>query len=159
MHSRAIVTVAFSVLLATSSPADPAPGGQAVLEQNCYGCHTQASPKGGLDLRSRESILRGGGRGAAIIPGDASKSLIVQAVEGSGDLKMPPGKKLSAEAIANLRQWIDAGAPWRDAKPDDLWAFQPVRKSQAPAGVDAFISQTLHEAGLQAAPPADKATL
>ena len=68
---------------------------------------------GGLDLRTRESPLRGGRRGAALVPGQAAKSLIFQAVEGAGELKMPPGKKLPAEAVAALREWIDAGAPWQ----------------------------------------------
>src|SRR5262249_8594335 len=123
--------------------------GQAVLEQNCSGCHTQANPMGGLDLRTRESILRGGRRGPAFIPGQAAQSLLIQAVEGSGNLKMPPGKKLPPEAVAALREWIDAGAPWQtqativDNKGDELWAFQPLRKPPAQASVDGFISQKI----------------
>src|SRR5438874_1991580 len=70
---------------------------QAVLEQNCGSCHALPNPMGGLDIRTRESILRGGRRGAALIPGQAGKSLIIQAVEGAGELKMPPGRKLSSE--------------------------------------------------------------
>src|SRR4029077_917882 len=96
-------------LLATASLASTGP---EVLEQNCSGCHTQASPMGGLDLRTRESLLRGGRRGAALVPGESARSLIFQAVQGSGELKMPPGKKLPADAVETLRQWIDAGAPW-----------------------------------------------
>src|SRR2546425_244915 len=130
MRSSLLVIACVS-LLARSSPAAPGLTGQAVLEQNCSGCHTQASPMGGLDLRSRESTLRGGRRGAALVPGQSAKSLILQAVEGAGELKMPPGKKLPAEAVAALREWIDAGAPWQQAakyepKPDDVWAFQPL---------------------------------
>src|ERR1700693_5878665 len=97
-----------SLLLAASSPAAPTLTGQAVLEQHCGSCHATASPMGGLDLRTRESLLRGGRRGAALVPGESAKSLIFQAVQGSGELKMPPGKKLSAEAVESLRQWIDA---------------------------------------------------
>src|SRR6185295_13386797 len=124
-------------LLTPTAPAAPTVTGQAVLEQNCSGCHTQASPMGGLDLRTRESALRGGRRGPGLVPGQASKSLIFQAVEGSGELKMPPGKKLPAEAVASLREWIDAGAPWQQ----DAWAFQPLLKSPGLASVDGFISQ------------------
>src|SRR5262245_15364316 len=156
------LTVATLAVLANRLTAAPTPTGQAVLEQNCSGCHAQTSPMGGLDLRTRESMLRGGRRGAAVIPGQAGKSLIIQAVEGAGDLKMPPGKKLPPEAIAALRGWIDAGAPWQqreakgEAKLDDVWAFQPLRKSAGAASVDALISQKLGGAGLPSAPPADK---
>src|SRR5437867_3832713 len=142
MGRGAITIVSVFLLLAASSRAQPLTG-PAVLEQNCSGCHTQASPMGGLDLRTRDGMLRGGRRGAAVIPGQAANSLLFQAVEGAGELKMPPGKKLPPEAIAVLRDWIDAGAPWPEQavnsgpKLDDLWAFQPLRKAQGSAGVDA----------------------
>src|SRR5262249_52364057 len=129
--------------------------GQDVLEQNCSGCHANANPMGGLDLRTRESLLRGGHRGAALVPGDSAKSLIFQAVQGSGALKMPPGKKLSADAVESLRQWIDAGALWEDP----AWAFQPVRKSSVSSSIDKFIQAKLQEAPLRPAQPADKITL
>ena len=112
---------------------------------------------GGLDLRTRESLLRGGRRGAAIVPGDSARSLIFRAVAGTGALKMPPGKRLPAEAVETLRQWIDAGAPWQNA--DDLWAFQPLRKSPPSSTVDSFIRQKLQEKGLEPSPPAEKVTL
>src|SRR6185369_5221640 len=152
---RAAALTIACISLSAAASADPELTGQAVLEQNCSGCHTQASPMGGLDLRTRESALRGGRRGPALVPGQAAKSLIFQAVAGSGELKMPPGKKLPAEAVAALREWIDAGAPWQQ----DAWAFQPLLKSAGLASVDEFISQKLRDAGLQPAPAADRATL
>jgi mono/diheme cytochrome c family protein len=161
MASNPILVASVLLLAAATSPASTGP---EVLEQNCSGCHAQASPMGGLDMRTRESLLRGGRRGAALLPGESAKSLIFQAVQGSGELKMPPGKKLSAEAVEALRQWIDAGAPWQSQlpktyKPDDVWAFQPLRKSPASSTVDNFIQQKLQEKGLAPAPPADKVTL
>ena len=47
----------------------------------------------GLDLRQRESILKGGKRGPAIVPGKPADSLLYKAVMREGDLQMPPGKK------------------------------------------------------------------
>lgn len=32
----------------------------AILEANCLKCHAGAKPKGGLDLTTREAILKGG---------------------------------------------------------------------------------------------------
>ena len=161
MASNPIPVACLFLLAAASSPASTGP---EVLEQNCSGCHAKASPMGGLDMRTREGLLRGGSRGAALVPGDSAKSLILQAVQGSGELKMPPGKKLPPEAVDALRQWIDAGAPWQQQpaktyKPDDVWAFQPLRKSPASPSVDNFILEKLREKGLAPAPPADKVTL
>src|SRR5438034_1218801 len=57
MRSGALTIACAVLLLATSSPAAPTTG-QAVLEQNCSSCHAIASPKGGLDLRTREPVAR-----------------------------------------------------------------------------------------------------
>jgi len=85
---------------------------QPVLEKNCYSCHT-AKMKGGLRLDSRADILKGGETGTAVILGDPGKSLLIQAVKQTGDLKMPPrGPKLPDDQIAHLSEWIKAGAVW-----------------------------------------------
>src|SRR5262249_22778346 len=86
------------------------------LKQKCIACHGEdpKGPRGGLDLRSREKALAGGESGEpALVPGDASKSLIIKAVGREGP-KMPPKEtdRLSAEQVATLRRWVAAGAPW-----------------------------------------------
>jgi hypothetical protein len=50
--------------------------------------------------------MQGGASGPAIIPGDGEGSLLVQ-VQQSGD---HPGQ-LTSEEIAQVIEWIDAGAP------------------------------------------------
>ena len=45
-----------------------------------------------LDLRERDTILKGGKRGPAIVPGKAEESLLYKAVRREGELQMPPGK-------------------------------------------------------------------
>src|SRR5438445_10121765 len=63
-----------------------------LLKEKCIACHGEdpKGPSGGLDLRSRETALAGGESGQpALVPGDASKSLIIKAVARDG-LKMPP---------------------------------------------------------------------
>src|SRR5437868_13530845 len=67
-----------------------------VLAENCFGCHGEKLQKGGLRLDSRASILRGGGRGPAIVSGDPDKSLLIRALHYDSDLKMPPPGKLNA---------------------------------------------------------------
>jgi hypothetical protein len=63
-----------------------------ILVNNCSSCHIDVT-SGGLKLDSRESLLKGGGRGPAIVPGDPEKSLIVTAVHQTTALKMPKGGK------------------------------------------------------------------
>ncbi len=88
------------------------------LAAKCQTCHGEDGAAG-LDLRSRESLLKSGRRGAAIIPGDAEKSLLYQALLGRDGFKqMPPGKPLPGDLIAAFKQWIDAGAPWTNRSPD-----------------------------------------
>jgi mono/diheme cytochrome c family protein len=84
-----------------------------VLATSCYPCHTQ-SALGGLRLDSREAMLRGGGRGAAITPGDPDTSWLIRAVRQSDPgLKMPAGSpKLTDAQIDDLSAWVKAGAVW-----------------------------------------------
>ncbi|MCX6365092.1 MAG: hypothetical protein NTX57_00050, partial [Armatimonadetes bacterium] len=49
---------------------------QPILEKRCLGCHGAETQLSHFDLRSRESTLKGGTRGAAIVPGNADKSLM-----------------------------------------------------------------------------------
>ena len=152
-----------------------------LFAEQCGKCHgaDAVKIKGGLRLDSREAILKGGDTGAAIVPGEPEKSLLIRAVSYTDeDLKMPPPKdgadrKLSDAQIADLAQWVKMGAPIPQAfagagDPMKHWAFQPVANPPAPAvkdaawpktSVDAFVLAKLEAAGLAPAPPADKRTL
>jgi mono/diheme cytochrome c family protein len=90
-----------------------------LLKEKCIACHGEdpKGPRGGLDLRSREKALAGGESGEpALVPGDASKSLMLKAVAREGP-KMPPKEtdRLTGEQVVTLRRWVAAGAPWPDA--------------------------------------------
>src|SRR2546421_496651 len=68
--------------------------------------------KGGLALDSRESTLKGGDTGPALVAGDPQKSLLIEAVRyGNHDLQMPPKKRLSDREIKALEDWVKMGAP------------------------------------------------
>lgn len=83
-----------------------------VLAANCYKCHTSEA-MGGLRLDSREGMLKGGDSGTALVPVDPGKSLLIQAIQQTGDLKMPPrGHKLQEGEIADLVKWVKEGAVW-----------------------------------------------
>jgi WD40 repeat protein len=101
----------------------------AIFTAHCLDCHGSKDPEGDLVLESFDSLMKGGEIGAAIVPGKSSESLLVQMIEGrfekDGKKKiMPPGKrtKLTAEEIATIKAWIDAGAhaPALFAAPKEL---------------------------------------
>src|SRR3954452_22040746 len=101
--------------------------------QKCFACHSSESQPvmGDLRLDNRELAIRGGGRGAAIVPGKPDESLLLKAVRHTaGDLRMPPGPKMKDADAALLAEWIQMGAPWGAASsvsakkaPVKFWAF------------------------------------
>jgi mono/diheme cytochrome c family protein len=87
-----------------------------VLAQNCYRCHTSEA-SGGLRLDSRAAVLKGGDLGPAIVPGAPDKSLLIEAIMQTGELKMPArSPKLSDGDIANMVEWVKRGGSWDSAE-------------------------------------------
>src|SRR5262247_2975709 len=83
-----------------------------VLAKNCYGCHTD-SKMGGLRLDSADAVKQGGKSGPPIVPGNPDESLLIQAIRQTHErLKMPPGGKLKDQEIADIAEWVKAGAVW-----------------------------------------------
>lgn len=76
-----------------------------LLQAKCSACHG-AGALGGLNLTTYEDAMRGGTSGPAIVPGDSAASLLIQ-VQQSGS---HPGQ-LTPEELAQVIEWIDAGAP------------------------------------------------
>jgi mono/diheme cytochrome c family protein len=148
-----------------------------VLAKNCFGCHT-STHMGGLQLDSREHALQGGNSGAAIVPGHADQSLLIQAITQRHEkFKMPPGGKLKDDEIAAIEAWINSGAAWPESKAKpatsayvitpaqrSFWAFQPVRQPAIPKGtakspVDRFIFAALNARGLKPVRAAERSDL
>ncbi|MDX1979954.1 MAG: DUF1549 domain-containing protein, partial [Bryobacteraceae bacterium] len=152
-----------------------------VLARNCLACHG-ASKLGGLDMTTREGLLKGGQSGPAIVPGKPLESRLIRSVEHSDEkLRMPLGQpRVAAKEIADLKSWIEAGAPWPEARlpekqpvtgitPDQrkFWAFQKVARPEPPrvkgewarTAIDHFIQAKLEQAGLKPNHAADKPTL
>jgi len=151
-----------------------------VLKTWCWHCHgEEAEFKGGLDARFVRQLQKGGDSGPAIVPHDPAASLLISRIA-SGE--MPPGeKKVPAQDLLVLQQWIAAGAKVRSAEPEQAapglllteedrshWAFQPIVRPPVPfAGqpnapaspIDAFLLQRLQQHGLHFAEEADRETL
>lgn len=154
-----------------------------ILVEHCQKCHGDKKHKGGLRLTDRDLALMGGDTGAAILPGKPDESLLIKAIDYTGELKMPPDGKLSEGDIEKLKRWVMLGAPWPaantppgESKPAGFqvtpvqqkwWAYQPVRDQAPPAvkdpgwprnEVDQFILADLETRTLRPSEPADRRT-
>src|ERR1051326_3334702 len=85
-----------------------------IFEASCIKCHGRGRTKGDLSIESRETLLKGGESGPAIVPGQSTESRVIELVAGlDPDSVMPQkGKRLTPEQIGLLRAWIDQGAAW-----------------------------------------------
>jgi mono/diheme cytochrome c family protein len=158
-----------------------------ILANSCYDCHDDTA-KGGLRLDSKAAFEKGGKHGKVVVAGEPDKSLLIQAVQQTGDLKMPKGGKLKPDEVATLVEWVKTGAQWPATasapitsttastgtiteKQREFSSFQPLKSVTPPAiedsryehwaqtPIDRFILAGLHKAGLQPAAPADRTTL
>ena len=80
-----------------------------ILQQSCVKCHGGSDgTKGDLSLQTYDDVMKGGQHGAAVVPGDATGSLLVKQIQ-SG--KMPKrGQKLPQNQIDLIAEWVSEGA-------------------------------------------------
>ncbi len=85
-----------------------------IFEASCVKCHGRGRSKGGFQIDSRATLLRGGDDGPAVNPGKSGESRLIELVAGvDPDNVMPrKGKRLTSEEIGLLRAWIDQGVSW-----------------------------------------------
>jgi hypothetical protein len=176
-----------AALLAQAPPSQDVAGPEffekkirPVFVTRCYVCHSASAPKiqGGFELDSRDLLRKGGNSGSPITPGDPDSSLLIKALRyNDPNLKMPPGKPLAPEVVADFEQWVRMGAPdprteapqtKAPKKSTEWWSLKKPVKPEVPglAGqtwsqtpVDNFILYKLAEAKLKPSAPADKRTL
>jgi hypothetical protein len=87
---------------------------QPILQRRCISCHGPEKQKGELRLDSLAGVRRGGQAGLALVPGNASESLMIRRLllPPEDEDHMPPeGKPQPTQAEVGLLQWwINAGA-------------------------------------------------
>src|SRR5262249_31713844 len=88
-----------------------------LLVARCLSCHGDARSRSGLKLTSRASVLQGGDRGPAVVPGKPEDSLLVRAVRYEDTPRMPPKEKLTDRQIETLARWVKLGVPWPGRQP------------------------------------------
>ena len=176
---------------AAAQPAPPSPAATApdfqqqiapILIKSCSRCHNGSDPAGKLDLTTQAGALAAGESGqAAIVPGKPGESYLLDRLK---DGEMPPegkGDPLSADEVALVSAWIEAGAGWPEGRTlspfelttkqragRDWWSLRPPVRPDVPkpahadrvrTPIDAFILSRLEAAGLEPAREADRATL
>jgi uncharacterized membrane protein len=133
---------------------------QPLLQKNCVACHGPDKAKGGLRLDSFQALLQGGKSGPVLVPGKAAESPLFTRLNlpPEEDDHMPPDGKPqpSADDIALVQWWLDAGAPpdkrVRDLKPSASLthilatrfnAAAPTQLASAPAAAPKPLDQVL----------------
>ena len=140
------VSPTFDLSLPTASAADQpvADSGsidfekqiKPIFAKHCVDCHKADKNESGYRLDLGGLAIKGGDRGAAIVPGKSDESLLFQALVGKGDVTAMPYEKsrLPAADIELIKNWIDGGAkvPASDSAStvvkSDHWSFQPIRR-------------------------------
>ena len=156
-----------------------------LLESRCFECHGDVGEvEGELRLTSRKAMLTGGESGPVIVPSDADKSLLIQAIRYES-FQMPPRNKMPDEEIEILVRWIKEGAVW----PSDMetskapvgksefplqeriashWAWKKIARPDIPHvnnnswpanDTDRFLLSKLEQSDLTPAPEADRKTI
>ena len=142
-----------------------------VLAEQCYPCHSAAKADGDLRLDNREAFMKGGARGAMLLPQSDGEGLITPVLQNKAAFSHPE-VTLTPQEFGDLRDWIQQGAPWPEPKQGvvkgpmadhvarakvEHWAFQPVMDPALPKvdqgdwvhdPIDTFVLEGLESAGL-----------
>ncbi|MGH7223362.1 MAG: DUF1549 domain-containing protein, partial [Gemmataceae bacterium] len=154
------------------------------LEKNCLACHGGAKVKSEFNLSSRESLLKGGEKGVAVLPGRGANSPLVKYIRHDAKPHMPPKKPAApSNIVAAVTRWIDLGAAYDKplgtiaaakkpltvtAKDKDYWAYRPLQRVMLPSVKDAawvrtpldrFLLAKMEARGVTPAAAAERRTL
>jgi mono/diheme cytochrome c family protein len=154
------------------------------LENNCLGCHGGAKVRSGFNLSTRAMLLKGGDKGAAVLPGRGANSPLVKFIGHDDKPYMPPKKPAaSADIVAAVTRWIDLGAAYDKPlgsvaaakqpltvtdKDKEYWAYRPLQRVSPPSVKDGawartppdrFLLAKLETRGVTPAAAADRRTL
>jgi len=152
-----------------------------ILKAYCLRCHGEGDKLGGgLDLRLKRLMVKGGESGEAIVPGKLDESYLYDRIENG---EMPPEgfTKIPPKEQAVIAKWIATGA--RTARPEpktlgpgpliteeerNFWSFRPIDRPPVPkvkqtdrvrSPIDAFLLARMASKQLTFSPDADRQAL
>jgi hypothetical protein len=154
------------------------------LEKNCLECHAGAKVKSDFNLSTRESLLKGGDKGAAVLPGRGANSPLVKYIRHDTKPHMPPKKPAApADIVVAVTRWIDLGAAYDKPlgaiaaakkqltvteKDKEYWAYRPLQRVALPdvkdkawvrTPLDRFLLAKMEARGVTPAAEAARRTL
>jgi Protein of unknown function (DUF1553)/Protein of unknown function (DUF1549)/Planctomycete cytochrome C len=175
---RAVFALCAAAVFANAARAQDLSFEKSVLpifETKCLKCHGEKRQRGGLDLRTKAALVKGGENGTVLKPSSLKESTLWEKIRAD---EMPEGDiKLTAKEKDIIRRWIEAGAPGDDKavapsgvdltitdEDRKFWAFQtPVRPKtptiKASSPIDAFVIAALQQKKLTMSPEADRLKL
>ena len=125
---------------------------RAILENHCLKCHGGEKTLAEFDLGSRESLLKGGESGPAIVVGKPDESTLIKLARHEAEPHMPhEADKLPDEIVSRLARWIELGAPFDKPLVEnknvvgsrevtehdrDFWSFRPLTPQAPPETKD-----------------------
>ena len=116
---------------------------RSLLSSKCLACHggENGKIKGGLDLTTRELMLKGGdSEVSSLVPGKPEESpLFLSATRQHEDdwEPMPPKEndKLSDSQLVALGKWIKLGAPWPNQETQQRYILEERHKVETEEGI------------------------
>jgi WD40 repeat protein len=115
-----------------------------IFELNCVACHYEGGAESRLVVENASGMLKGGKRGAGIVPGKPDESLIYLVAARKKTPHMPPlpnkveAAALTPKELGTLRQWIVEGA-----KSDEKDSGTQVNWQPIPSGMTASYAVAL----------------
>lgn len=109
-----------------------------IFRKNCLACHNATDAEGDLILETPQTILKGGGSGDVVQPGNGAESYLLQVSAHQEEPIMPPednesgAKPLTSMELALVKLWIDQGAKGEVKKQAEPLKWQPLAKSIRP---------------------------
>ena len=149
-----------------------------MLVDQCLKCHGGEKVRSGLNLATRELLLKGGDSGTAIDLEQPSGSLLLRLLRHEEEPNMPPkGPRLDAPTLAAIERWIALGAAYDKPLIEgsgtkgemvvtdgdrEFWSFKPLRKVKRPeftpwwatGAIDRFVHAKLKAKELRISEPA-----
>jgi hypothetical protein len=168
---RAILLLACGAVLPSRAAVDFERDIHPIFAARCVECHGPQKQKNGFRLDRRADALRGGdsGQPAIVASNSAASALLARVTSADKDEMMPPkGERLTANQVALLRAWIDAGAPWPEGGRAVHWAFVAPTRPPLPKvknrrwvrnPIDAFVLARLERERIAPSPEAGRTTL
>jgi hypothetical protein len=105
-----------------------------ILREHCAECHAGDKKKGGFSFNDRAALLEGSENGPVVSAGKAGMSRMIEVMLSTdSDEQMPPkGKRVPADQIALLKEWIDSGIAWEEGFAFKKPAYEPPLKPRSP---------------------------